>query len=173
MGDDSGSELSELESSRMEAEGEEDWEGKDRSRPNFARAAVGAGQQLSSQEFFCHGAKLSGGDNIFSTPREMPSRDGDNIFATPGKQAMRGALARSLSAAASSSPQQLRPRVLPRSSERAREWRAARSREWRKARRRGEWMWRPMIGRRRWPIRARTRWRAWRARIDVLEYMDR
>jgi len=90
MGDDSRSELSELESSRMEAEEEEEWEGKDRGRPNFARAAAGAAQQQSTQEFFRRGAQFSGGDNIFSSP---------------GKTPMRGALARSLSAAASSQQQ--------------------------------------------------------------------
>ena len=93
MGEDSGSELSELESSRMETEEEEEWEGKDRGRPNFARAAAGVGQRQSTQEFFCRGAAYSMG--------------GLNIFDTPGKTPMRGALARSLSAAASSSPQQV------------------------------------------------------------------
>jgi len=43
MGEDSGSELSELESSRMETEEKEEWEGKDRGRPNFACAATGVG----------------------------------------------------------------------------------------------------------------------------------
>jgi len=93
MGEDSGSELSELESSRMETEEEEEWEGKNRGRPNFARAAAGVGQRQSTQEFFRRGAAFSRGEL--------------NIFDTPGKTPMRGALARSLSAAASSSPQQV------------------------------------------------------------------
>ena len=71
MGDDSGSELTELESSvggTMEAGGGE-WEGKGRGRPNFRRAAPGAGQQQSIQDFFRHGAQLSMGElNIFDTP---------------------------------------------------------------------------------------------------------
>jgi len=85
------SDLSELES---EEEGKQ-WEGKDKGRPNFKRAAAGTGQQQSTQEFFRRG---NGCDNGM--------RDDDNFFATTGKQSMRGALARSLSAAASS-PQQV------------------------------------------------------------------
>jgi len=81
------SDLSELES---EKEGKQ-WEGKDKGRPNFKRAVAGTGQQQSTQEFFRHG---NGYDNS--------ARDDDNFFATTGKQSMRGALAPSLSAAASS-----------------------------------------------------------------------
>jgi len=70
-----------------------EWEGRDRGRPNFTCAATGAGQQQSTQEFFRRGAQLSMGEL--------------NMFDTPGKAPMRGALARSLSAAATSSPQQV------------------------------------------------------------------
>jgi len=80
--DDSGSELSEFESSEVGMEVEEEWEGKGRGRPNFKHATAGAGQQQSMQEFFRHG--------------------GDDIFDTPGKSVMGGALAHSLAAAASS-----------------------------------------------------------------------
>jgi len=92
MGDDSGSELTELESSvgeAMEVE-EEEWEGKNRGRPNFRRAAPGAQRQQSMQEFFRHG-------NTYGHD--------DDIFWTPGKQVMRGALARSLTVATSSQQQ--------------------------------------------------------------------
>ena len=82
MEEDSGSELSELESSEGEMEVEEEWEGKGHRRPNFKRATTGAGQQQSTQDFF--------------------RRGGDNIFDTSGKLVMGGALARSLTAAASS-----------------------------------------------------------------------
>jgi len=83
MEEDSGSELSELESSEEEMEVEEEWEGKGHGRPNFERATTGAGQRQSTQDFFRRGG-------------------GDNIFDTPGKPVMGGALARSLAAAASS-----------------------------------------------------------------------
>jgi len=43
MEEDSGSKLSELESSEGEMEVEEEWEGKGRRRPNFERATTGAG----------------------------------------------------------------------------------------------------------------------------------
>jgi len=80
MVEDSGSELSELESSVVGMEVEEEWEGKGRGRPNFKRTTSSAGQQQSTQDFF---------------------RRGDNdIFDTPGKSAMGGALVRSLAAAA-------------------------------------------------------------------------
>jgi len=93
MEEDSGSELSELESSEGEMEVEEEWEGKGCGRPNFKRATTGARQQQSIQEFFRRGAQLSTGEL--------------NIFDSPGKTSMRGALTRSLSAAAaSSSPQE-------------------------------------------------------------------
>jgi len=82
MVDNSESELSELESSEVGMEVEEEWEGKGRGRPNFKHATAGAGQQQSTQEFF--------------------RRGGDDIFDTPGKSVMGGALARSLAAAASS-----------------------------------------------------------------------
>jgi len=91
MGDDSGSELSKLERSRMEVEEEKEWKGKDRSRPNFARKVVGAAQQQSIQEFFRQGAQFSRGDNIFSSP---------------GKTSMRGAQTCSLSVVARR-PQQM------------------------------------------------------------------
>jgi len=93
MEEDSGSELSELESSGGEMEVEEEWEGKGCGRPNFKRATTGTRQQQSTQEFFRRGAQLSMGElNIFDSPRKTP---------------MRGALAHSLSAAAtSSSPQE-------------------------------------------------------------------
>jgi hypothetical protein len=90
MEEDSGSELTELE--EME---EEEWEGKGRGRPNFKRAAPGAGQQQSTPDFFRHGNRSMHADSIE-----------DDIFSTPGRPVMRGALARSLSAAASS-PQQV------------------------------------------------------------------
>jgi len=93
MEEDSGSELSELESSEGEMEVEEEWEGKGCGRTNFKRATTGARQQQSTQDFFRRGAQLSTGEL--------------NIFDLPGKTPMRGALARSLSAvAASSSPQE-------------------------------------------------------------------
>jgi len=93
MEEDSGSELSKLDSSEGEMEVEEEWEGKGCGRPNFKRATTGARQQQSTQEFFRRGAQLSMGEL--------------NIFDLPGKTPMRGALARSVSAvAASSSPQQ-------------------------------------------------------------------
>jgi len=82
MEEDSGSELSELKSSEGEMEVEEEWEGKGHGRPNFKRATTGAGQQQSTQDVFQCG--------------------GDNIFGMPGKPVMGGALARSLTAAASS-----------------------------------------------------------------------
>ena len=59
----SGSEFSELESSEVEMEVEEEWEGKGHGRPNFRRAASGAWQPQSTQGFF-----QRGGDNIFDTP---------------------------------------------------------------------------------------------------------
>jgi hypothetical protein len=89
MGDDSGSEHTELESSMggaMEVE-EEEWERKNRGRPNFRRAAPGAQRQQSTQEFFRRG-------NTYGHD--------DNIFSTPGTQVMRGALVHSLTAATSS-----------------------------------------------------------------------
>jgi len=82
MEEDSGSELSELESSEGEMEVEEEREGKGHRRPNFKRATTGGGQQQSTQDFF--------------------RRGGDNIFDTSGKPVMVGAVARSLTAAASS-----------------------------------------------------------------------
>jgi len=92
MEEDSGSELSELESSEGEMEVEEEWEGKGCGRPNFKRATTGARQLQSTQEFFRRGAQLSMGEL--------------NMFDSPGKTPMRGALARSLSAAAASSSTQ-------------------------------------------------------------------
>jgi len=68
MVEDSGSELSELESSVVGMEVEEEWEGKGHGRPNFKRATSGAGQQQSTQDFF--------------------RRGGNDIFDTPGKSAM-------------------------------------------------------------------------------------
>jgi len=94
------SDLSELES---EEEGEQ-WEGKDKGRPNFKRAVAGAGQQQSTQEFFRRG---NGCDNVM--------HDDDNFFATTRNQSMRGALACSLSAAASS-PQQVGSDLTPNSA---------------------------------------------------------
>jgi len=89
MEDDTGSELSELESSVV---GGMEVDEKTR-RPNFPRATTGADRRVeSSQEFFRRGAQLSVGDI--------------DIFDTPGKTPMRGALAHSLSAA-TSSPQQV------------------------------------------------------------------
>jgi len=82
MEEDSGSELSELESREGEMEVQEEWEGKGCGRPNFKRATTGTRQQQSTQEFSWRG--------------------GDNIFYTPGKPVMGGALARSLTPAASS-----------------------------------------------------------------------
>ena len=98
MEDDTGSKLSELESSvvgGMEVDkATEEWEGQARRRLNYKCAAPVAGQQQqSTQEFFRRGAQLSMGEL--------------NIFDTPGKTPMRGALARSLSAVATSSPQQV------------------------------------------------------------------
>ena len=93
MEEDSGSELSDLESSGGEMEVEEEWEGKGCGRPNFKRATTGARQQQTTQEFFRRGVQLSMGEL--------------NIFDSPGKTHMRGALARSPSAApTSSSPQE-------------------------------------------------------------------
>jgi len=80
MEDDSGCELSELESSGGEMEVEEEWQEKGCGRPNFKRATTGARQQQSIQEFFRHGAQLSMGKL--------------NIFDLPAKTPMRGALAR-------------------------------------------------------------------------------
>jgi len=93
MEEDSGSELSKLESNGGEMEVEEQWEGNSCGRPNFKRATTGARQQQSTQEFFRRIAQLSMGElNIFGSPRKTP---------------MWGALTRSLSAAAaSSSPQE-------------------------------------------------------------------
>jgi len=76
--------------SELESEVEEEWEGKDHGRLNFRRAAPGAGQQQSTQEFF-----RRGNDSLC-----------DDIFSELNKQIMRGALAHSLSAAAGS-PQQV------------------------------------------------------------------
>jgi len=102
MEEDSGSELSKLESS---VEGGMEADAKT-GRPKFTRAATGAGRRVeSTQDFFRRGNGLSGS-----------SHDEVNIFATPGKQAMRGALARSLSAAASSSPQQAGTALTPNSA---------------------------------------------------------
>jgi len=97
MDDTSGSELSELESSEVkmkeEEEEVEEWEGKSCGRPNYERATAGVGRQQSTPEFFRRGAQ--------------PSMSELNIFDRPGKTPMRGALARSLSVAAGSSPQQV------------------------------------------------------------------
>jgi len=98
MGDDSRSELTELESSLGGEMEEEEWEGKNRGRPNFRRAAPGAQQQQSRQEFFWRG-NLNGHSNN--------DGDEDNIFTTPGKTAMRGALARLLLLVVASNPQQV------------------------------------------------------------------
>ena len=73
-----------------EEEVESEWEGKGQGRPNFKRAARDGGGRQSIQEFFRCGAQHSMGVL--------------NIFDTPGKTPMRGALASSLSAAATSSP---------------------------------------------------------------------
>jgi len=82
------SDLTELESGEEEEENEEA-ERKRSRRPNFVRAATGVGRRMeSTQDFFRRGNKTD-----------------DNPFATTGKSAMRGALARSLSVAASGSPQ--------------------------------------------------------------------
>jgi len=94
------SNLSELES---EEKGKQ-WEGKDKGRPNFKRAVAGAGQQQVTQDSFRCG---NGCNNSM--------RDDDNFFATTGKQSMRGALTRSLSAAASS-PQQVGSALTPNSA---------------------------------------------------------
>jgi hypothetical protein len=90
MGEDSGSKLSEL-ASMVEAVEEKR---KGTGRPGSKRAAPSARQQQqSTQESFRSsngsGSGLHGGDD-------------DDIFATPGKPIMRGALARSHSAAVSS-----------------------------------------------------------------------
>jgi len=93
----SGAKSSDL--SKLESETEEEqWEGEDKGRPNYKRAAAGAGQLQSTQEFFRRG---NGHDN-------------DNFFATAGKHSMRGVLVRSLSVAASS-PQQLGSALTPNS----------------------------------------------------------
>ena len=108
MEDDTSSELSELESSvageMAVDEATEEWEGQARGRPNYKRAAPGAGHQ-STQEFFRRGAQLSMGElNVFDTPGKMPTRGAlARSLSTP----MRGAPARSLSAA-TSSPHQVR-----------------------------------------------------------------
>jgi len=107
MEEDSGSELSELEGSVVVGMEVDVRTG----RPKFTRAATGAGRRVeSTQEFFRRGNALSNS-----------SRDEDNIFATPAKQAIRGALARSLLAAASSSPQQVRTALTPNSAKEFRE----------------------------------------------------
>jgi len=90
-GSEASSGLSEVESEKgMEGQ----WEGKDNGRPNFKRAAPGAGREQSTQEFFRHGK----GNTV---------RNEEDIFATSGKQIMRGALAHSLTAATPSSGQQV------------------------------------------------------------------
>jgi len=95
--EDAGSVTSDSGSEEEEEEKEKEWEGKGRGRPNFKRAVPGAGRLQSTPEFFRHGYGTE--VNIFDTPRERP-------VDTPGKTPMRGALARSLSAAARS-PQQV------------------------------------------------------------------
>ena len=93
--EDAGSDAGSSGLSEMESEEEEEqWEGKDNGRPNFKRAAPGAGKEQSTQEFFRRG-------------NGNASRNDDDFFATPGKQTMRGARARSLSAVAPRSPQQV------------------------------------------------------------------
>ena len=101
MEDDS-SELSDLESvTEKEVEVEKEGNG----RPNFVRAATGADRRVeSNQDFFRRGNRNGHGNGAC---------DDDEFFATPGKQAMRGALARSLSAAASSSPHQVGMALTP------------------------------------------------------------
>jgi len=94
MGQDSGSELSELESCVVGAMEVEEKTG----RPRFGRAAPGARQQQSTRGFFRRGNRNGHGNG---------ARDVDDIFATPGKQAMGGALVLSLSAAATNCPQQV------------------------------------------------------------------
>jgi len=93
MEEDSGRELSELESSEGGMEVEAEWKGKGCGRPNFKCATTGTRQQQSTQESFRRGAQLNMGEL--------------NIFDSSGKTPMRGALACSLSAAAAcSSPQE-------------------------------------------------------------------
>jgi len=92
--EDTSSELSDLESVA-----ENEVEKKDSGRPKIFRAATGADRRVeSTQEFFRRGNRIGHSNG---------SRDDDSFFATPGKQSMRGALARSLSAAATSSPRQV------------------------------------------------------------------
>jgi len=104
----SDAESSDLSGLESEEEGKQ-WEGKDEGRPNFKCAAAGTGQQQSTQEFFRRG---NGCDNGM--------RDDDNFLATTGKPSIRGALARSLSAAASS-PQQVGSALTPNSARDSRE----------------------------------------------------
>jgi hypothetical protein len=93
--EDASSELSELESVA-----EEELEKKKSGRPNFVRAATGADRRVeSTQDFFRRGNRNGHGNGV--------SNNDENFFATPDKTAMRGALAQALSAAATSSPQQV------------------------------------------------------------------
>jgi len=96
------SELSELE----EVEGEIRRAQKDTGRPNFPRAKPNERAPESTQEFFRRGkAKRAGAPIENSSSDELDS--GDELFAPAAKGTMRGALARSLSAAATSSPHQV------------------------------------------------------------------
>jgi len=84
--------ISELESEEEEKE----WDQKDSGRPNFKHATPGAEQQQqSTSDFFQHGNGTS-----------LETYDSSFFATPPGKQAMRGALAHSLSAGARS-PQQV------------------------------------------------------------------
>jgi len=90
-------ELSELKSEAVTL-GKGEMNGKGTGRPELKRAAIGARTRQSSQDLFRRG---NGNHSMHF------SEDSDvDAFTTPGKPVMRGILARSLSAAASS-PQQV------------------------------------------------------------------
>ena len=94
---DASSGLSDLESAGEE-EVEKEGKCNGTGRPNFVRAATGAGKRVeSTQQFFRRANKN----------RNDLRSDDDDMFATPSSQTMRGALSRTLSAAATSSPQQV------------------------------------------------------------------
>ena len=103
MGD-SGSEFSELESEVA---------GKETGRSKFVRTTAGAGKRVeeSTEDFFRRGDK-----NRSMHTGESGKGGNDDIFAAPSNPASKGALARSLSAAASS-PQQVGTEQTPSSAE--------------------------------------------------------
>jgi len=82
--------------SDLENIAENEVEKKDSRNPNFVRTATGAIRRVeSTQELFWGGNHIGHSNGL---------HDDDSFFVTPGKQSIRGALARSLSAVATSSP---------------------------------------------------------------------